>query len=146
MDAERQRVLMEGLRIGSTKSKAARKRVREKKIKTQPWRALADEWCEEMWRVYGKGVYLVPWTVKEKALARKLLKEADYETAVKMVHQFIRSWNEAGMPAFPFLWVRRESVLAMVKGQAQTRRKLIDVDEYDEKRDGKQPKIGWGKA
>lgn len=143
MDAKRERSYMDAMRKASARTQAAKQKYRQRLKKARPWRALAEEWREEMWRVFGKDVSLAPWREKEEALARKLVAEVGYEMAEKMAHQFIRSWDEAGLPSFSFLWVRRESVLAMVKGQANTRRKLIDIDEFDPEKARKHPKIGW---
>jgi hypothetical protein len=143
MDAKRERSYMDAMRNANAKTHAAKQKFRQRLKKGRPWRALAEEWREEMWRVFGKDVRLAPWREKEEALARKLVAEVGYEVAEKMAHQFIRSWDEAGLPTLPYLWVRRESVLAMVKGQAKTRRKVIDIDEFDAEKARKHPKIGW---
>lgn len=143
MGTERERKLAESIREGSRKTEVARQRGHAKRIKTRPWKALAEDWCEEMWRVFGQDVTLTPWTVKEQQLSRKLLREVEYETAVEMMQLFLRSWNEPGMPEFAFFWLRRGSVLAMIKRQVKKAKKRR-LGEYDEESFSRQPEIGWG--
>jgi hypothetical protein len=144
MDAKRELLLVGAKRKGREQARAAKQKKHRKNVVNKPVKALIEEWQEEMWRVFGMEVQLMAWGPKERSLARLLMKEVGYDTAVKMVHHFIQGWDEAGLPAFAFLWVKRETVLATIRGQVATRRSRIDVDEYDEARDGKQPKIGWG--
>jgi hypothetical protein len=144
VDAKREQLLIGAKKKARKLSRTAKEKKHQKNIKTKTWKAFAEEWQEAMWMAFGKDVHLASWGAKEKNLARLLLKEVGYDTAVKMVRHFIEGWDEPGLPAFNFLWTRRESVLATVKGQAKTRRGRIDIDEYDEARDGNQPKVGWG--
>jgi len=125
-------------------TQSAKKKQHQKRVEKKSWTSLADDWQEQMWHKFGHDIRLAPWSKKEQALARFLLKEVEYETAEKMIQLFVQEWEEAGLPAFSYLWTRRESVLAMVKGQVSTKKGRRDIDEYDAESFKKQPKVGWG--
>ena len=139
MDAKREQKLTGAKRGAREKTRKATEKKHQKNVKIRPVKALAEDWQEEMWMTFGHDIKLMPWGKKEQNLARLLM----VEMAVKMAQRFIRSWEEPGLPAFSYLWTRRESVLAQVKGQAPTRRSLIDTDEFDADKARKQPKVGW---
>lgn len=143
MDFEREQSLISALQGGGAMAPAARARRRLKLVKRRPWKALEEEWHEQMHRTFGKEFASSPWKVYEPKLARELLKEVDLDTAIKMVRRFIEGWDKPGTPGFGYFWKARDSVRAEELGQIKTRREMVDSDEYSESRDGHLPKIGW---
>lgn len=144
MDAAREKKLVGAKRFGREQTRASKEKKHQKNIKVRPVEALAEDWQEAIWARFDKDVRMVQWSKKEQSLARLLMKEVGYDVAVKMVQHFITSWDEPGLPVFSFLWAHRVSVLATIRGQASIQHKQINIDEYDDERDGEQPKIGWG--
>lgn len=125
------------------KNNAAKQKIKDKRQVKKPWLRLLERWREEINHVFDKEVTFASWTAKDRVLVKRLLREVTYETAEKMIVLFLKSWDRPGIPPFSFLWVERESLQAILRDQAMTRRKRIDVDEYDEVSARKQPKIGW---
>ena len=127
------------------KRKDAVEQRRAKLVKNQPWRVLAQEWREEVLRVFGKDFPVEPWTTADGVLARNLLREADLNTAIRLVHLFLRTAKSRGRaPAFKLFWAMRMAVRAEAEGMLQSRRQRIDrVDEYNPDTASRYPKVGW---
>lgn len=135
----REKTLVEAARNGAKKAPAARKSRRRKKEKDKPEAAVKEEWLRQLHAAFGMRLQ-ISWKEKEWSLARHLLEYVDLETALKMIERCIVTWRREGVPSFGWFWAGRDSYKAMVLGQAASTR---DLDEYDEERDGKSPKVGW---
>ena len=128
------------------RTQEAEKEKREKakgkpKTSTHVFRA----WKEAIRVKYGKpNIQIMKWNISDRRLANLLLENFGYDTVEEMINRYVETqWHGPGLPVFYFFWLRRESLLAMVNGQIPTGRELLNVDEYDEERDGKQSKVGW---
>ena len=122
---------------------AAKKKKRSRKVRQRPWVVLMEEWHEEMRGRFGKDFVSSAWGEAEKALARKLIREVEFDDALEMVRRFVRTWNRNGTPGFKLLWTMRDSLRAELRGQADTREKRVNRDEYNAERAATCPDIGW---
>jgi hypothetical protein len=123
------------------REKAAEKK-RQKRKKVRPWVVFAEEWREEVLRVFGKKADPTAWGPAEAKLARALLKEVELDEAVGMAKRFIASWKDdrrQGLPSFRYFWTVRDSV----KGPSVSDHRRQER-EYDPEKAKKSPKIGWG--
>lgn len=132
------------MRAQRTKSDEAKKNRRKRQAKTRPWKVLKEDWFRFMRARYDRTIVLSPWGPKEEKLARKFLEDANLELASKMAELFIDDWDKDGLPSFGYFWTARDTYRAMVEGTIKRGTNDINEDEYNEKRDGSAPIVGWG--
>ena len=133
----------DAMRKQRERREASREKRRNRKVRQRPWVVLMEEWHEEMKGAFGKDYTSSPWGEAEKALARKFIKEDGFDEALELVRRFLRTWNRTGTPGFKLFWTMRDSVRAELRGQADTRQKRVNRDEYNAERAATCPDVGW---
>lgn len=110
-----------------------------------------EQWFREgIFALYEKPLILSRWGVKERALAKKLLKTYGPDLTKRTVEHFCRSWPDllkrsrgriSGVPTVTLLWAMRDSVFSDVQLGAVKPADPARTDEYRE--DDDSPDAGW---
>jgi len=103
-------------------------------------------------RLNGKQFIISPWTVKQKKLAKDLLKIYGAPLVKKAVDWFCDNWGEIvdksrgrlrGAPSIGLLWSMREMVFGEVQGAHNGRRRPSGGRGFDEWKDDGGNVVGW---
>ena len=144
-----------------TKVEVAKKRASRPKVKA-PVRDVpsptnsktVERWFQEEIRdLYGPRLLISAWAVKERTLAKKMLKEYGEDLSEKGVRHFCKSWPDMvskskgrlrGQPTMAFLWAARHTIFSEVQllelGHKAGSTSPADTDEYQASDD---PAAGW---
>ena len=110
---------------------------------------------EELLALYGAGYFVPRWTVKERTLAMRLLKDYGEELTEKAVRFFVKDWPNLvarsrgkvkGAPNVAFMWGARHMVFGEVQGGAINCAKAdpkVDKKNSDEYKESNDSDIGW---
>ena len=111
---------MRGLLVNDD-GKASRKR---KAAAQKPWQLLEEEWREAEAAEHGKSILDLPkWGPAERSLARKLFADDDFDTVVKRVRAFIKTWcpSHNKYPSMRLYWTIREQVRSELDGGVKSK-------------------------
>jgi hypothetical protein len=110
-----------------------------------------ERWFREgIFALYDRPLILSRWGVKERALAKKLLKTYGDDLTKRTVEHFCREWPDllkrsrgriSGVPTVMLLWAMRDSVFSDVQLGAVKPADPARTDEYREDEDS--PDAGW---
>lgn len=143
-----------------TKVEVSRKRSARPKVKA-PSRDVApqinsktvERWFqEEIRELYGPRLLVSAWAVKERTLAKKMLKEYGEDLAEKGVRHFCQVWPDMvgkskgrlrGQPTMAFLWAARHTIFSEVQLLELGQNAGASPSGSDEFKSNDDPVEGW---
>lgn len=104
---------------------------------------------EELLELFGPDFIVPKWTVKQNALAKRLLSDYGSELTEAAVRQFCKGWRDlvkgsrgriSGSPTISLLWSMRERIYAEVQNGKKT---VLPVNSDEYRDDDGSPDAGW---
>lgn len=147
--AQKQEAVTEDL-FGEVQAKRATRRARRvnrPRQKTVNSRTVEGWWQDAMKEKYGDTIMYGRWTVAQKTMAKRLLKEFGEELVKKAIDHFVIGWDSftrentwvVGYPTINLLFSMRVQVMLDVQG-AKSNKSAKNKDEHDEQPDDA---LGW---